>query len=92
MKEKNVEYDDPEEFGKKVAAFGAKLDARLIEQFVEEFSSLLTIKNKKVAVVPLLEVCDYYLSRHPTEPLPVKKAKSDKKKKKKKDNKSKKAK
>lgn len=91
LKEENIEYDDAENFTKTIAAFGAKLDAPLIQQFAEEFTSDLVINNKKVRQIALLDVSDYYLSRHPTEP-PIKKAKSEKKKKKKKGEKTEKVK
>lgn len=82
LKAQNIEYDDPENFTKALTGFGAKLDAPLIEQFADEFSTDLVIKNKPVTRIALLDVCDYYLSRHPTELPPVKKSKSKKKKKK----------
>lgn len=83
LREQNIEHDDPDNFAKTLTEFGAKLDVRLIEQFVEEFSSDVTIDNKKLKMIPLQAVSDYYLSRHPTEPPPVKKANKKKKKKKK---------
>lgn len=81
LKADNVEYDDPDTFSETLAAFGAKLDRRLMEQFAEEFTTSIVINNKKNEKVPLLDMADYYLARHPTEPP---KAKPDKKKKKKK--------
>lgn len=82
LREEKIEYDDPDNFAKTLSTFGAKLDASLIEQFSDEFSCDISIKGKKVTKVPLLDVSDYYLTRHPTEPPPAKKGRSKKKKKK----------
>lgn len=90
LKEANIAYDDPDNFTQTLTAFGAKLDAPLIEQFAEEFSTDIVINNRTVDKVALLEVSDYYLARHPTEPPPIKKPKSDKKKKRKEKKKDKK--
>ncbi|KAG4080753.1 hypothetical protein HA402_005933 [Bradysia odoriphaga] len=82
LKTENIEYVDPDNFAETLAAFGAKLDQRLIEQVVDEFTTEVFIKNKKTGKVPLLDVADYYLARHPTEPPKVKPGKKKKKKKK----------
>lgn len=83
LKENNVEFDEPENFVKDLNGFGAKLDAKLVEQLADEFTRDVMVKNKPVPLLPLLEVSDYYLARHPTAPPPPPKAKKKGKKSKK---------
>lgn len=83
LKEENVEYDEMDNFIQKLTAFGAKLDAQLIEQVAQAWLVVGNDKKKKTEEVGLLEMCNYYLTRHPTEPPVIvqkkKKGKGDKK-------------